>query len=65
MKKIHYYSELFTSLLGPDVLLGVPAVDQVRLGGAQAAPAPRRGNQRVDALVERFDIEPYSDFSAK
>ena len=30
---------------------------------AQGAHAP--GEARVRALVERFDIEPYSDFSAK
>ena len=33
---------------------------------AEAAPrASHRGEVAVGGLVERFDIEPYSDFSAK
>ena len=52
MKKIHYYSQLFTSLL--------------ILAAVLAAPS-RSAAVRLQqwALVERFDTESYSDFSAQ
>ena len=80
MKIIHYYSKLFTSLLilgrrgvprrghgrrfslggrlrpGEEVLQGV----QRGQDGCR-----RRSARRVHALVERFDIEAYSDSSSK
>ena len=36
-----------------------------RLGRGGPRRAPERHRERVQRLVERFDIEPFPDFSAK
>ena len=69
MKKIHYYSELFTSLLINDDdavrfhrIVDLLATFVVEVPQVEAADADA---EALGALVERFDIEPFPDFSAK
>ena len=46
-------------------VLSISATTGGRGGGATAGPWPRAARSSARALVERFDIEPYSDFSTK
>ena len=68
----HQLSDLFEFLLNSGQIarlqvVAVPAgcshaIDYLLHVGAKAGPLIRRG---LPALVERFDIEPFSDLSAK
>ena len=89
MKIIHYYSELFTSLLRLEAAAAEEAAAEeaerkrlektstrkpgedawVRRGTLEIAAEEVREDEAAARarfrLVERFDIEPFSDFSAK
>ena len=67
VKIIHYFSKLFTGVLGED-LPGDgcdPGEGRPRDHGQAGRGDAGRDEAAAEALVERFDIEPFSDFSVK